>query len=44
MLTGFESLLRNAMDNLNEKQRGTLELCLFEGTHCAKSASYIKIP
>jgi len=27
----LESLLRNAMDNLNSKQRGTLELCLFEG-------------
>jgi RNA polymerase sigma-70 factor (ECF subfamily) len=27
----LESLLRNAMDSLNEKQRATLELCLFEG-------------
>ncbi len=27
----LESLLRNAMESLNEKQRVTLELCLFEG-------------
>jgi len=27
----LESLLRNAMESLNEKQHATLELCLFEG-------------
>jgi RNA polymerase sigma-70 factor, ECF subfamily len=27
----LESLLRKAMKGLNEKQRGTLQLCLFEG-------------